>query len=417
MRTSLSFGRRRPSLLHYPDEIPVPIRDSRKEGGPLRRGWIVLARHKAHRRGATVGNFVEVVTDDGSMMSCIPSTKEELISSQRSNICPMKCLVALSSVALISMVSIATAQAPAGQAVGFGQFQHTVLDNDRSDFFYADAFGMTIRQVPGNPYGALPGDGGLTDTPPRSRLIRSGGLFGTAGQPGALSMEFVHFTNIETMPGSARLQDPGNASLILLVRDLDATVAAARKAGGTIVTSGVPILGVPNGKPMAIIRDPDGFLIVAGELATSRGAAGDGSVASAEVALTVDSLERAIAFYKKLGVQSAVPTTPLTSSMGTLKQAELSAQGTPVRLLLFEFQGLERKAFRKRLSDFGTPAMALTVKDCDAAATAVKNAGGAVYSTGGVCIHQTQQNGMPFNRAFVRDADGFLLEFLQRGNP
>jgi hypothetical protein len=34
---------------------------------------------------------------------------------------------------------------------------------------------------------------------------------------------------------------------------------------------------------------------------------------------------------------------------------------------------------------------------------------------GGACLHQ-MQNGMPFNRAFVRDADGFLLEFLQRGN-
>jgi hypothetical protein len=93
----------------------------------------------------------------------------------------MKVLYALCASTFISTMSIVSAQEP-GLAVGFGQFQHTVLDNDRSDFFYADAFGMTIRQVPGNPYGALPGDGGLTDTPPRSRLIRSGGLFGMAGR-------------------------------------------------------------------------------------------------------------------------------------------------------------------------------------------------------------------------------------------
>jgi hypothetical protein len=46
------------------------------------------------------------------------------------------------------------------------------------------------------------------------------------------------------------------------------------------------------------------------------------------------------------------------------------------------------------------------VRDCDAAAGIVKASGGSVYSTGGECMHQ-MQNGMPFNRAFVRDADGF----------
>jgi hypothetical protein len=41
--------------------------------------------------------------------------------------------------------------------------------------------------------------------------------------------------------------------------------------------------------------------------------------------------------------------------------------------------------------------------------------GFVLLDRGGACLHQ-MQNGMPFNRAFVRDADGFLLEFLQRGN-
>jgi predicted enzyme related to lactoylglutathione lyase len=229
-------------------------------------------------------------------------------------------------------------------------------------------------------------------------------------------MEFVHFTNLDVMPGGTRLQDPGNATLVLGVRDVAATTVAVQKAGGAIVTTGMPTLGLPNAKPFTTVRDPDGFLIVVGELPSL--AAGDSGapVSSARVALTVDNLDRAVAFYQKLGLKAEALTNPFATSMGTLRQIQISGPGTPVMLLLLEFQGVERKAFRKRLSDYGTPAIALNVRDCDAAAGIVKASGGSVYSTGGECMHQ-MQNGMPFNRAFVRDADGFLLEFLQRGNP
>jgi catechol 2,3-dioxygenase-like lactoylglutathione lyase family enzyme len=92
------------------------------------------------------------------------------------------------AVLVLLLVRTAGAQtvAPQGLVSGVGNFSHIVASLDRSVEFYRDVIGLAV------------------DGPPRV-------FAGDTAQP--------------------RFQDPGAANLILTVRDIDAIVARAKKAG------------------------------------------------------------------------------------------------------------------------------------------------------------------------------------------
>jgi catechol 2,3-dioxygenase-like lactoylglutathione lyase family enzyme len=75
-----------------------------------------------------------------------------------------------------------------------------------------------------------------------------------AAIPGAGSITFIEFKDIDRRPLHTRTQDPGTAILQLNVRDLDAMLPKLKAAGFTVVsTGGVPVdLG---GTKIALVRD------------------------------------------------------------------------------------------------------------------------------------------------------------------
>ena len=84
---------------------------------------------------------------------------------------------------------------------------------------------------------------------------------------GAFNFELTQFGDLERqMNKQPDIQDSGAPMMKMLVRDLDAVVANAKKANAPIVTKGgMPVTApTPIGTAKAIImRDPDGYFVEA----------------------------------------------------------------------------------------------------------------------------------------------------------
>ena len=130
--------------------------------------------------------------------------------------------------AIAGVATAALAQQPVGQTKALSHAIHAVNDLDTTLAFYRDVFGIDGKAVdfpnPGVPL--------LTNAPGVTLRLSMVAL------PGGTRFEFTHFKGLERQPAQAKYTDPGAASLVLYVRDIDALVAAAKKAKATIVTTG-----------------------------------------------------------------------------------------------------------------------------------------------------------------------------------
>jgi methylmalonyl-CoA/ethylmalonyl-CoA epimerase len=200
------------------------------------------------------------------------------------------------------------------------------------------------------------------------------------------------------------MQDPGASLFVLTVRDLVTALAAAKKAGGEVVTtSSSPVSGI------LIVRDPDGyyveFQLADSQLVTTPPATS--MVVGARFGSVVQDAESAARFYRdrfgfeiKTSGWSATPNAQMRTAVATISGTNLTWQFT-------EFKDIDRKPYRLRIPDPGAPALGLQVRDLDAATAAVKAAGGSVITQGGSA-------GLGGGRvAFVRDPSGVLVELAQ----
>ena len=134
--------------------------------------------------------------------------------------------------------TIAVGQAPAspsassgkGAVIGTGAFTSFVENMDRSLAFYHDAFGMEVPP--------LPASGERPYNNPNPRLFAMFDIAAarerhqSARVPGTrISVELMEIQNVDHQRIPMRSQDPGTATLVLMVRDLDAALVRARQAG------------------------------------------------------------------------------------------------------------------------------------------------------------------------------------------
>jgi catechol 2,3-dioxygenase-like lactoylglutathione lyase family enzyme len=134
---------------------------------------------------------------------------------------------------VVCLVAASTVFAQRPKVLGPNNFIHSVADVDKSVSFYRDALGLELK----NP--AVPMPRFLNDA--LSDLTNTHGASFRAVAfkiPDAgFDLELTEFTGIERNPAQGRNQDPGVASLVLTVRNLDDALAAAEKAGAPIVTA------------------------------------------------------------------------------------------------------------------------------------------------------------------------------------
>jgi catechol 2,3-dioxygenase-like lactoylglutathione lyase family enzyme len=315
------------------------------------------------------------------------------------------------------VAAIASAQTqPVGHIQSLSHAIHAVDELDTTLAFYRDVFGLK-----GNPSDfpntAVPL---LTNAPGVTLRLSMLAL------PGGMRFEFTHFKGLERKPAQAKYTDPGAASIVLHVRDIDTVVANAKKANAPIVTTGgAPVeITTAAGKARSIIlRDPDGFFV---QLVQDTPAAGapEGNVHRVSLAYTMESAEGTAKFYTgMMGVELSRPTSfskdPVLLQLygapaGTeFRKISGLLPGPPASVEFTEFRGVPRSKFHLRVRDPGAPAMAIQVTNIAGMIEQMKAAGTNLISANG----QLVDFGNGVHNIFVEDPNGMNIELFERATP
>jgi catechol 2,3-dioxygenase-like lactoylglutathione lyase family enzyme len=240
--------------------------------------------------------------------------------------------------------------------------------------------------------------------------------------PGGTRYELTHFKGLERQPGMAKYTDPGAASVVLYVRDIDALVAAAKKAKAEIVTTGgAPVeIATASGKARSIVlRDPDGYFLQLVQQAPAAGAP-DGPVLGASLAFTMEDAAATKNFYTgMMAVPLSGPTefqrdpalAKLFGAPETVEFRKLSGMLPPGTAVEFtEFRGVPRTKFHLRVRDPGAPAMAINVDNLEGMVAQMRAAGVNMISANGEIV----DFGNGVRNIFVEDPNGMNLELIYR---
>lgn len=318
----------------------------------------------------------------------------------------------------VAYVALAQTEAPKPQIRSLSHAIHAVEDLDTTLAFYREVFGLkgTPQDFPN------PGVPLLTNAPGVKLRMSMMPL------PGAMRFELTDFRGPERKPARAAYTDPGAASIVLYVRDIDAAVANAKKANAPIVTTGgapVEITTAKGQEPRTkarsiILRDPDGFFVQLVQETPAPGAP-EGNVHRVSLAYTMESAEATAKFYNGMvGLQLQGPSA-FSSDPAVLKLVG-APEGTEFRKLtgvmpgpqayveFTEFRGVPRTKFHLRVRDPGAPAMAIQVVNLTGMIAEMKAAGVNVISANG----QIVDFGGGTNTIFMEDPNGMNIEIFER---
>jgi catechol 2,3-dioxygenase-like lactoylglutathione lyase family enzyme len=298
--------------------------------------------------------------------------------------------------------------------LGTGAFTAFVENMDRSLAFYHDAFGM---EVP-----ALPATGERTYNPANPQLFDMFDIAGAKERHQSaritgtrVSVEVMEIQNMPHQTINLRMQDPGNATLVLMVRDIDAALARAMQAKATIETPGGKPVNFADGTRAILIRDIDRRFI---ELRQPPSSSLDSTVPASDIfdmglLITVNDMDETKRVYRDvLGftvedktVSNMVRTLTGIQTTQQILQSRMQAPGSMLWIELIEFKGVDRTPQHMKIQDRGAARLQLRVQDIDVAVAAMKGAGFKVNSAGGVAVP------IPPNLkgALVADPNNFFL--------
>ena len=321
-------------------------------------------------------------------------------------------------VAIATSLSVAVlAQTPTGQTaeplrlVSLSHFIHATEHLETTLAFYKAVFDVDAAppRVNANPGVAL------LNNKPGIGLRASSPKF-----PGdTFGIEMTDFSNVDKKGGQARGTDPGAIELILPVRDLDAVVAAAKKAGALIVTrSGSPVtIEAPTGKSRAIVlRDNDGFMVRAVEVsATLPGLVQPG----ASMAVAVKDIDETAEFYHNVvgidltGDKQWMHDAAMADLVGAPAKSQyrmmsFAFPGTKsARMEFYEWKGVSRTPFHLRVPDPGASGWVARVSNIDAMMTQVNARRTPKLTPEPVWFTKT------ISDIFITDPNGMNLELFQ----
>lgn len=316
--------------------------------------------------------------------------------------------------AILAIAALASAQSqPAGSTQSLSHAIHAVENLDTTLAFWGDVFGL--RGKPSDfPNPAVPL---LTNAPGVTLRLSMLAL------PGKMRFELTDFHGLERQPAQAKYTDPGAASIVLHVRDIDFIFANAGKANAPIVTTGGTPVEIPTASGKArsfILRDPDGFFVQVIQDAPAAGAS-EGNVHRVSLAYTMESAENTAKFYSgMMGIELSAPT-PFSKDPALLRLYGAPAgtefrkisgllPGPPAAVEFTEFRGIPRSKFHLRVRDPGAPAMAIQVNNLVGMVAQMKAAGVNLISANG----QIVDFGNGVHNIFVEDPNGMNLELFER---
>ena len=325
----------------------------------------------------------------------------------------------VSAVSVVSFVALAQSESQDQSKPRIRSLSHAIHavdDLDTTLAFYREVFGLngTPQDFP-NPAVPL-----LTNAPGVTLRLSMMRL------PGAMLFELTHFKGLERKPARAAYTDPGAASIVFYVRDLDTVVANAKKANAPIVTTGgAPVeIATAKGKARSIVlRDPDGFFVQAVQETPAPGAP-EGNVHRVSLAYTMESAEATIKFYNgMMGLELTGPSAfskdpAMLKLVGAPEGTEFRKltgviPGPPAPVEFTEFRGVPRTKFHLRVRDPGAPAMAIQVINLNGMVAQMRAAGSNLLSANG----QIVDFGNGIHNIFVEDPNGMNIELFERSGP
>jgi predicted enzyme related to lactoylglutathione lyase len=303
---------------------------------------------------------------------------------------------------------------------------HAVDSLDKTVPFYRDVIGLPVNGAR-DPLAAQPqalNEDMSKFTATKGAKFRSA----TFRIPNAtFGFELTEFTGAPRKAIQPRLQDPGAATLVIQIRDMDKMIAKLKAANAVIVTAGGAPVN-PSGNASSkmremLIRDPDGFfvqLVQPDTLPAAAADAGSGDILGGSVQLSIEDSAKTVAFLRDAIGFTARPTGQLATNATVVNLINMpgaqwrithgSISGTTLDFGLIEYVGVPRTKVSAGAQDPGSPAFTMVVRDIDAAVDQWKKAGGTVMSTGGQAIKQASGAG----NVFVTDVNGFTWELIQR---
>jgi catechol 2,3-dioxygenase-like lactoylglutathione lyase family enzyme len=163
-------------------------------------------------------------------------------------------------VELVQPDQLPESQAPPTSNVVQVRVRVTVEDAEKAARLYRDALGMReTRPI-----------GGFQKTP---EVMTAFGLKGAEWRAAILEVpttglifEAIEFKGAGGRAVKGDIQDPGSTRMQLQVRDVDATIAALKQAGGAVVSAGGTTVELPGRggatTKVAIVRDPNNLFLV-----------------------------------------------------------------------------------------------------------------------------------------------------------
>jgi catechol 2,3-dioxygenase-like lactoylglutathione lyase family enzyme len=296
--------------------------------------------------------------------------------------------------------------------LGTGSFTSFVENMDRSLAFYHDAFGM---EVP-----ALPASGQRPYNQPNPQLFAFFDIVGakerhqSARVTGTrVTLEMMEIQEVPHQTLALRVQDPGSATIVLIVRDVDAALARATQAKATVVTPGGKPVTFPDGARAVLVRDSDSRLV---ELRQQTSApTGTTDILDMRLSIAVKDMEATTRVYRNVlgftveGETKFAADQAMRSLTGLSKaevrRSRVQAPGSALWIEFVEFKGVERTPLQMRIQDRGAARLQLRVQDTDAIVTAAKAAGLKIMSVDGIA----QPIPPNFKGALIADPNNFFL--------
>jgi catechol 2,3-dioxygenase-like lactoylglutathione lyase family enzyme len=301
--------------------------------------------------------------------------------------------------------------------IGLMHAIHSTNDVDKTLAFYQAVFGVAGQVRPF----ASTGPQILTNSPGATLRVAMTQL------KGGFNFELTEFGNVERqMHKQPDIADPGAPMMKILVRDLDAVVAAAKKVNAPIVTgSGAPVTvptSVGNAKAI-IMRDPDGYFVEAIQ-GTPAADSPEGSIIGAIMGLTVRDMDESLKYWNgvlgnELAADPKFSSDPaMLDLMGLPKGASYRMgggliSGSKARIEFIEIKGVTRKPFDLRVTDANACGMAIRVGHIRELLAKIKANGGRVLSRDGQLVEWSDT----VRNVFVKDPNGLNLELVGSADP
>jgi predicted enzyme related to lactoylglutathione lyase len=232
-------------------------------------------------------------------------------------------------------------------------------------------------------------------------------------------VEAMEIQNVDHKTIQLRIQDPGNATLVLVVRDIDATLARVKQTNQPIVTTGGKPVTFADGTRAIVIRDIDNRFIEIRQPASIPASAPAGNIVDIRALIAVNDMDRTKQIYRDvLGFtvegETAFAADRSMQSLTGLAQAEVrrsrvQAKNSTLWIEFVEFRGVDRTPLRMRIQDRGATRLQLRTQGIDELVKSVKSAGLSVVSHGGVAVPIPPN----FKGALVADPNNFFISLFE----